>query len=196
MTEPDVTPDTEIPVELNLEDVVGLAPADLSEDQTKFLKENSENLTDEQKTIFKEVLTEKEEEIDVEKIEVETRGGKPKEKEEKSPVKTEGDEDEDIDEDDVKTIGKVVDKQLTPVKEALKELQTIKDQNEVDALIRLEPTYNKYREVALKYMAHPAYANIPAKNIMAIVASKDLQNVVDDLKKLTARATSLISSLD
>lgn len=115
--------------------------------------------------------TEAEEDIDLDKVEVETRTAKPQD----DPKKEE--DDEDIDPDDEKTISKIVDKKLSGVSESLKQLQSLKDANEVDALIRTSPEYSKYREVALKYMAHPSYANIPAKNIMAIVASNDLQKL-------------------
>lgn len=176
MPEEITLPDVETPVALNLEDVVAVPLADLSEDQTKFLNDNADTLTDEQKETFKSVLTpkeEEEEEIDLDKIEPEVRGTKPKQ--EADPKK--GDDDDEIDPDDEKTISKVVKKELGEVTEALKQLNQLKDANEVDSLIRNAPEYSKYREVALKYMAHPAYANVPAKNIMAIVASNDLQKL-------------------
>lgn len=176
-------PDTPATEPLNLEDVVSVPPAELDENQTKFLQENADSLTDEQKETYKEVLTPKDEksedeDIDIDKIEPETRGAKAKEKEDKSKKSDEGDEeDEEIDPGDEKAIRKVVKEETAGVSEALSQIQQLKDQNEVDALIRLVPEYAKYREVALKYMNHPAYSNIPAKNIMAMVTSKDMQKL-------------------
>lgn len=170
---PVIPPAEDTPPEIQLEDVVGLPPTDLSEDQTKFLKENADNLTDEQKETFKEVLIEKEEKIDPEKFEPEIRAPK---KEKKLDPKDQ-DDDEEIDPDDEKTIGKVVKKALDPVNEVLKEVQVLKDQTEIDGFIRENPEFNKYRGVALKYLAHPDYSNIPVKNIMAIVSANDMQKL-------------------
>jgi len=167
---------TETPTELVLEEVVEVAPGELSEEQTTFIKENAEGLTDEQKETFKEVLEaeeEEEKEIDLEKVTPESREGEPEPP--KPDVKP--DEEEDVAPEDEEAIGKVVDKRIEPITKALGEVQKIKDQAEVDSFIRVKPEFEKYRAVALKYMAHPAYKNVPVNNIMSIVAGKDLQKL-------------------
>jgi len=154
----------EITPELTLETVVAVEPTELTEEQKTFLNENKDNLTDEQKVKYGF----EEEKIDVEKLEPEVRGKKEEEK------KKEEEEDGELAPEDEKTIGKVVSKKLKPVDDLTKEVQALKDEREVDAFLRVKPELEKYRDVALKYMAHPAYSNIPAHNIFAIVASKDL----------------------
>jgi len=184
-----VDPENNSPEELVLDEVVEVAPEELSGEQKTFLQENADNLTDEQKETYKEVLEEKEETpLSLDEIEPETRGGKPapKKKEEK-PEGEEIDEEDEIAPEDKETIGKVVKKELEPINEALKQVQGIKDQTEVDAFIRVKPEYSKYRDVVLKYMAHPSYANIPVHNIAAIVAAKDLQKMGADKEREAAK---------
>ncbi len=155
------------PQPLVLEEVVDVAPEDLDDDQKTFIQENADDLSDEQKETFKDVI-EEEEEPAPEDVEPETRT-KPIEKPEKKE-----EEEEEVDPDDEAAIGKVVDKRLGQVTE---DLRTTKDQMEVDAFIRDNPDYSKYRTLALKYMKNSAYGNIPAHNIMAIVAGKDQQKI-------------------
>lgn len=174
--EPENTPNNDTP-EITLETVTAVEPADLTDEQTKFLQENADTLSDEQKETYKDVLTPKNEEIDLDSLEPETRGGKKAEKKDDvTPApKDKEDDDDAIDPDDEKTIGKVVKREMEPVQEAIKQLNELKNEREVDSFIRGNSEYAKYRDAALKYMSHPAYSNIPAKNIMAIVAAKDLQ---------------------
>ena len=155
--------------ELTLDSIVEIEPADLTEEQKTFLNENKTDLTDEQKTKYG--IEEEEEEIDVEKLEPEVRSKKEKEEEEES-----GEEDEIAPEDE-KVIGKVVSKKLKSVEGLRNEVQALKDEREVDSYLRVKPELEKYRSVALKYMAHPAYANIPAHNIFSMVAAKDLVKI-------------------
>lgn len=79
-----------------------------------------------------------------------------------------------VDPDDAKTIETIVDQKLA---DGRKELQDIKDELEVDKYIQANPDFSKYKPAILKYMKHPAYSNIPAKNIAAIVASNDLMKL-------------------
>jgi len=158
--------------EITLETVVEVAPEELSDEQKTFLQENTDNLTDEQKEVYKEVIEKKEEEPNLDDIEPEVRSEKKKEE-----GKPGGDEDDEIDPDDEKTIGKVVKKQLTGVTAQLEKVQRLTDEAEVTAFIQVKPEYGKYRGVILKYLAHPDYKNIPVHNIAAIVASKDLQKL-------------------
>jgi len=154
--------------ELNLEEIVETAPEELSDGQKAFLEENKDNLTDEQAAKFGIEKEQEEEQVNLDEIVPETRTEIEKQKERIRK------EEEEIDPDDEATISRVLEKKVGPLE---KELRATKDQIEVDAFIRDNPEYAKYRGVALKYMANPAYSNIPAHNIMAIVASKDLQKL-------------------
>jgi len=150
--------------ELNLEEVSQIAPDELSEDQQTFIKDNADDLSDEQKETYKGIIEEKEEEVkDPEDIEIETRQALKEAKDK---------DDDEVDPDDEKVIEKIVAKKL---KEA--GLSTTKDQVEVDAYLRANPDFGKYRSVMLKYLAHPAYRNIPVSNVAAIVAAKDMQKL-------------------
>jgi len=176
--------------ELTLESVDTLDPANLDDTQKAFLEEHKAELTSEQQEKFGVKAEEKEEDIDLDKLDPETRGGKKEIKEEKKIKKGEedtGDEDDEIDPDDEKMVSKVLKKQLGPVTEALEKIQGIQDQNEVNAFIRQNPDYAKYEGAALKYMGHPAYKNIPVKNIMAIVASNGLQKLGAQKEREAAR---------
>lgn len=160
--------------ELNLTEVVEIAPDSLSEEQKTFLEEHKTDLTPEQAEKFGIELEEKPEEIDVEKVEVETR---TKEPEEKPEEKGEEEEEEEVAPEDRKAIGQVVDDKLTDFRGKLEDVDKVKDQVEVDAYIRDNPDFGVYRGVMLKYLAHPAYKNIPVKNIAAIVGAADLQKL-------------------
>lgn len=164
-------PDNTTP-ELNLDDVVNTNPEELSDEQKTFLDENKENLTPEQKEKFGI----KEEAVvpNLDDIEPETRGGKKEVKKDDEPP---ADDDTEIDPEDKKNIGKVVKEHLAPVTESLKQVQELRDRAEVDGLITDKPEYKPYRAVILKYMAHSAYKDIPAHNIAAIVAARDLEKI-------------------
>ena len=159
--------DNNNPPELILEEVIEVAPEELSDGQKTFLEENKGDLTDEQATKFGIEKGEEEEPIDTDAITPETRTEVKK----PEPPKTEGD---DVDPDDKEMVGKVVKEELGGIREDIRET---KDQVEVDSYIRDNPEYSKYRAVALKFMKDPSYNNIPARNIMAMVASKDLQKI-------------------
>ena len=151
--------------ELVLSEVAEVAPDDLSDEQTTFLQENADDLSDEQKETFKDALEKKDDDVDPEDVEPETRTTpKPKKKE------TDDSEDDDIDPDDEARINKVVAKQL---KEA--GVGDTKDQLEVDNFIRSKPEYSKYRVNALKYMkAHPS---LVARDAVRIVSADDQQKM-------------------
>jgi hypothetical protein len=86
-----------------------------------------------------------------------------------------GDEDEDdLDPDDKKTINKIIDKKLSPLQQ---KIQRQNDEIDVNSYIVDNPEYAKYKPTMLKYLAHPAYKNIPVKNIASIVAGNDLQKL-------------------
>ena len=159
-------PDNDTP-ELNLEEVTAVEPEELSDEQKTFLEENKDSLNDEQKEKYG--FTEEEEKPEV--IEPETRG----KKEDEEP---EGDEEpEEGVPDDEKVISKIVDKKLKGVSSITKELQEIKDRQEVDSFINAKPEFGKYRDTILKHVAHPAYKNIPVHFIAAAIASKDMQKL-------------------
>lgn len=100
----------------------------------------------------------------IEDVEPEVRR---KAEEKSTPV----DEDEEIDPEDQKRISKIVEKQVGS------KLQEVENKMEVNAFVTSKPEFAKYQSQILKYMTHPAYANIPVHNIAAIVASKDLVKI-------------------
>lgn len=161
---------------ITLESVVDLSPDQLSDDQKAFIKDNSGELSDEQREAFKSVIEEEEEpkNIDPKDVEIETRTPEPKKKKEPKPS---GDEEDEIDPEDKKNISKVVDEKLTDFTGKLDEVQKIKDQQEVDSYVSDNPEFKPYKGVMLKYLAHPAYKNLPVKNVAAIVAASDLQKL-------------------
>lgn len=146
--------------ELKLEEVTTLAPEVLTPEQKIFIEKNKDNLTEEQsqKYGFK-----KEEELDINKIEPETRY----KQEEKSKEK----EEEEFDPEDKDKIEKIVDRKVGS------KLFEMENKMEVSSFVASKPEYGKYKDVILKYMVHPDYKNIPVYNIAAIVASKDLMKL-------------------
>jgi len=151
--------------ELNLEEIVEIEPAEISEEQKAFLVENKDTLTDEQREKYdiKEEEKKEEPEINLDEITPETRRQIAEKK------KAEADE---IEREDEAVISKVVAKKLAEAG-----VGNTNDQVEVDGYIRDNPEFAKYRAVALKYMKDSSYINLPAKNIMAIVAFKDSQKI-------------------
>lgn len=166
--------------ELNLEEVVAIAPEELTEEHTAFLKEHVEELTDEQKTTFKTVLEEKKEEKEEkeEEIKPEYRFA-PKKKEETEEEETK--EEDEVDPDDKKLIGKMVEKGLKPVKDLLDQqnqtTKIIQDQTEVDSFINSRPEAKPYRAKMLTYMKAEHYNALPAHVIFKIVAGDDLEKI-------------------
>lgn len=129
------------------------------------MEENNEEIIEESPEVpaenEPEVVEDSEESFNVDDLEIETREKK------EEPV----DYGEDIDEDDVKTIGTIVEKQTAGVKKALQDAQ---DRLEVDSFVQDKPEFAKYKPAILKYLQHPVYSKIPVKNIAAMVASNDL----------------------
>lgn len=160
--------------EMTLDTVVEVAPDEMSDEQKSFIQENADNLTDEQKETFKSVLEteEKPEDIDPEKVEIKTRT----EVKEEEPEEGE-EEDVEVDPEDKKTIGKVVDEKIHDFQGKLSEVDKLKDQQEVTEFVGENPEFKPYKGVMLKYLAHPAYRNIPVENIARIVAGDDLQKL-------------------
>jgi hypothetical protein len=143
--------------------------ADDSEDKNITSVETSED--EDVKEIPEEKSEETPDEEPVKEVEEpETRG--VKEEKEDEPA-----EPEEVAPEDKETISKIVDEKLKSVSETLKDVQAIKDRQEVDALISSSPEYSPYKESILKYAAHPAYKNVPIKFIASALAAKDLQKV-------------------
>lgn len=166
------------PPELVLDEVVDVAPDELDDDQTTFLRENVDDLSDEQKETFKDVLK-KEEDALPEEIDVETRTPKIKKTKKTTPEPSDDDDDDEVDPDDEAAIDKVVKKQLKPLQDQVdaqnKRSQTLTDATQVDSYIRDNPEFGKYRANALKYMiAHPS---LVAEDAFRIVSSKDQQKI-------------------
>jgi hypothetical protein len=118
----------------------------MNTEELDFDEENQEETPEEKKEEPEEP------QIDVEKLEIETRGV------------GEVDYGEDIDPDDVKVISTVVEKQT----------QAIKDKLELDTFVNDNPQFSKYRPAIQKYMNHPKYKEIPLRFIAAGLASNEL----------------------
>lgn len=181
--------------DISFDSIAEIDVAELNEDQKAFILDNSGTLTDEQRETYKDILDGAEEDsnkqINPDDVEIKTRG--------KNDSKTDddkGDDDEDDtdDSDDEKNIGKVVDKKLGDFKGSQSEIQGIKDKQEVTEFVGDNPEFKPYRDVMLKYMAHPAYKNIPVENIAKIVAADDLQKL--GAKKEREAATKAKSTQD
>lgn len=164
--------------ELVLEDVVQVAPEDLSDPQKTFLQDNVDNLSDDQKKTFSDVIKkeggdegDEKGKTDPDDVKIATRG-KIKKEEEKGDKGDEGDEGSEVDPADEKTIKKVV-------RETLEEagVGSTKDQVEIDAFIRSKPEYEKYRGLMLKYASDPSHKNVAIHNIAAIVSAEDQQKI-------------------
>lgn len=134
--------------------------AEEEKDETTDEEEKEESSDDSSGEGEGEEKEEKEEEINPDDIIPETR-------EEIKERKEKEEEEGEADPEDEKMVGKIVDKRLG----------NIKDQVEIDSFIRSKPEYEKYRATALNWMKDPSYNNIPAHNIMAMVASKDQQKL-------------------
>lgn len=167
--------------DLTIESVTTVEPADLNDTQKGFLEEHKEELSDEQAEKYGIVK-----EIKAEDIKPESRGGElttPAE----SAKGEEGEDDEEILPEDKKVISKVVSDALTPIQ---KQLQDQADRAELNNFISEQPEFAKYKTVIEVYMRHPAYRNIPVKNIAAIVASKDLQKIGAQKEREAQAATN------
>ena len=113
-----------------------------------------------------------EEPIDPDKVEIETRGTG------EEPKVEYGDE---VDPEDIKTIGGIVDKQTAGVRQQLQETQ---DKLEVDAYLKDNPDFAKYRPVMLKYInwvdpkdGSKPFQRLAISDVAAIAASKDLVKI-------------------
>ena len=189
--------------DLNLDDVVGMDPNDLTDTHRDFLSENKEYLTEDQQTKFGFGESGDDSEDDDEDA-----GGEDSEDDDDSgdddsddDEKNDGDDDDaeinpddveiksknrvgddsgddddddDMDPEDKARIKKMVNKGTQGV---LQRQQELEDKQSVDALIAQTPELKKYRAVALKYAKSPAYANVPIKNIMGMLSAKDQQKI-------------------
>ena len=157
--------------QFNLEEVVEIAPDDLSNEQKTFLESNVDDLTDDQVATFGLKRT------PPPPVEPEVRT-KPPAKKDEEPLAPPDDE---VDPEDAATIGKVVDKRLRPLQERLEQqsatIQERTDAAEVDELVREKPEFEPYRGRILAYMKHPSYSNVTALNIAKIVAGDDLMKL-------------------
>jgi len=171
--------------DVTFDSIVDIDVAELNDNQKAFILDNSGELTEEQREMYAEVLEgadnsededeDEDTEINPEDIEIKTRSKKTEEKK----VESEGEDDDDteIDPEEAKTIGKVVDKKLGDYRGTQSEIQAIKDKQDVNDFISDNPDFKPYRDVMLKYMAHPAYKDIPVENLSLIVAGSDLQKL-------------------
>ncbi len=185
MADPIDPPENQDPPETpTLEQVIEVPVADLTDEQKEVIVSNAETLTDEQKETYKDILTPPDNPRNPDDINPETRTPAEVKKEKKKEEDEDDPDDEEIDPEDEKTISKIVDKK---VGDKLAKLQQIENQTEVNAYVTDHPEFAKYQSAALKYMNHPAYANIPVQNIMAIVASKDLLKMGAEKERAAAK---------
>jgi hypothetical protein len=157
--------------DLTIEAVTTVEPDALNETQKGFLEEHKEELSDEQAEKYGVTK-----EIKPENIKPEVRGNgdqspaEPPKKEESE----EEEEDEKVLPEDKKVISRVVSEALSPLQ---KQLQEQTDKAELTNFVSDNPEFAKYKPAIEVYMKHPAYRNIPVKNIATIVAAKDLQKL-------------------
>jgi hypothetical protein len=172
--------------ELNLEEVVALPVEELKEEHTTFLNEHVEELSDEQKETFKDVLKPVEPKNSDEEVVPEYRFAPKKIDEKKTDEEEE--EDDEVDPNDKKLIGKMVEKGLKPVKDLLDQqsqtTKTIQDQTEVDAFINVKPEAKPYRAKMLTYMKAEHYNVLPIHSIFKIVAGDDLEKIGAEKERL------------
>ena len=98
----------------------------------------------------------------------------PETREKIEEPKKDKEDDEEVDSDDEKIISKVIDKKLSPL---TKKIQQQNDEIEVNSYIVDNPEMAKYKPLILKYITHPAYKNIPVKNIANMVSANDQQKI-------------------
>ena len=84
------------------------------------------------------------------------------------------DEDEDIDEADMKTVGKVVKKMLSPFMD--KQAQD-EDAQEIAGFVKENPDFAPYADKVKKFAAHESRRNMPIKSIFYEVAGDDLLKI-------------------
>lgn len=80
-------------------------------------------------------------------------------------------EEDNTDPEDRARIQKIVDKTVGGT------VQQLQRQLAVDQFFNGKPEFAKYKGAAEKYLNHPTYAGLPIQNIVAIVASKDMQKI-------------------
>ncbi|HEC66020.1 MAG TPA: hypothetical protein ENI23_12065 [bacterium] len=182
--------------DLNLDDVVGMEPADLTETHKTFLEDNKSNLTDDQTAKFglgadssdddsgddkdddkgdddkkddEDDQDDDDSEINPDDVEIGT-----KKKIVKKDDNDSDSEDDDFDAEEAKRFQKMVDQQTQGITE---KQQDFEDKQAVDALISQTPELKKYRKVALKYAKDPSYSNVPISKIMDMVSAGDQQKI-------------------
>lgn len=100
------------------------------------------------------------------------------EPEERKPKTQAGDtgtaDDDELDPADRTLINRELDKRVSPLEKKIAEQETM---IEVNQYVMDNPELAKYKPAILKYANHPAYANVPIKNIAAIVSAKDAQKI-------------------
>ena len=181
--------------DLNLDDVVGMEPADLTETHKTFLEDNKSHLTDDQTAKFglgadssgdgdsggdkdddkgdddKKDDEEKDDDSDInpDDLEIKTKRKITKKNDDKDDS-----DDDDMDAEEAKRVQRMVDQQTQGIRE---NQQDFEDKQAVDSLIRETPELKKHRGVVLKYAKNPAYSNVPIKNIMDMVSGVDQQKI-------------------
>ena len=104
-----------------------------------------------------------EDEFDDTKIEPEVRNRNNKQDVEE--------EEDDSDPEDRKRISKIVNKEVGS------KVIELENKLEVQSLVHENPQYAKYQGAILKYMSHPSYSDIPAKNIAKMIAADEMMKI-------------------
>lgn len=158
--------------ELVLDEVLDVAPADLTDSQREFLTGKADDLSDE----------------DLEAYGIERKPDIPdpaeaKKKEGDDDIKPTGKDDDDIDPADEKMVSRIVNKRDKSLEKRLAALEGSVGGGEIireiDTYVQENPEYAPYRSSMLKFIsANPGrYGKLSASELAGIVARNDLQKL-------------------
>ena len=163
---------------LQLDDVVGMEPADLSDTHREYLESNKQNLTADQQVKFGFTDVTPDPKADPAEKKVETDEYDPNKVEPvvKSAIKMddlgEDDEDDDMDAEDRARIRKQVAKGSKSIVDRQQEYE---DRTALNNIVSERPELKKYQDLAYKYMkAHPS---LVADDAMKIASAGDQQKI-------------------
>lgn len=190
--------------DFNLDEILGLDPADLSNEQKAYLVDNKEQLSDDDVAKFglsedasknkddggkqngdegkdkkgKEEGDDEDKPFDANDLKIETRGKKAVAKANDGGDGGD-DDDDDLLPEDKKAFEKFASKLIKPLQDEIQALKgnTGEQQHiiDTDSFLAENPDYKKYRSGILKYAKDPAYSNVAISNIAIIVSAKDQQ---------------------
>jgi len=160
--------------ELQLDDVVGMDPADLTDTHKEYLESNKQNLTSDQQVKFgfsnetppdeTPPKDDKEDAFDPNKIDIGVKKS--------IAIDFDNDDDDDMDSEERARINKQV---LKGNKGLLERQQEYEDRSAINNVISEKPELRKYVELAYRYMkAHPS---LVAEDAMKIASAGDQQRI-------------------